>query len=44
MPHGRVDRTRSEWDPESLIEQPYDTKRIKQRFEDANAGLPSAMR
>jgi len=30
---------RSEWDPESLLEQPYDTKRIKQRFEDANAKI-----
>jgi len=28
---------RSEWDPESLLEQPYDTKRLKRRFEDANA-------
>ena len=34
---------RSEWDPESLLEQPYDTKRTIQRFEDANArfGEPS---
>ena len=30
---------RSEWDPESLLEQPYDTTRIKQRFEDANANI-----
>jgi predicted metal-dependent enzyme (double-stranded beta helix superfamily) len=30
---------RSEWDPESLLEQPYDTKRLKQRFEDANASI-----
>ena len=29
---------RSEWDPESLLEQPYDTKRTMQRFEEANAG------
>jgi predicted metal-dependent enzyme (double-stranded beta helix superfamily) len=30
---------RSEWDPESLLEQPYDTRRVKQRFEDANANI-----
>ena len=28
---------RSEWDPESLLEQPYDTKRTMRRFEEANA-------
>jgi predicted metal-dependent enzyme (double-stranded beta helix superfamily) len=27
---------RSEWDPESLREKPYDTARLKRRFEDAN--------
>jgi predicted metal-dependent enzyme (double-stranded beta helix superfamily) len=31
---------RSEWDPESLLEQPYDTKRTMSRFEEANAGAP----
>jgi predicted metal-dependent enzyme (double-stranded beta helix superfamily) len=30
---------RSEWDPGSLLEQPYDTKRLKRRFEDANANF-----
>ena len=29
---------RSEWDPESLREKPYDTARLKRRFEDANGG------
>ena len=27
---------RSEWDPESLLERPYDTKRLKRNFEDSN--------
>ncbi len=31
---------RSEWDPESLLEQPYDTTRTMRRFEEANAGTP----
>jgi predicted metal-dependent enzyme (double-stranded beta helix superfamily) len=31
---------RSEWDPESLLEQPYDTTRTMRRFEEANAGMP----
>ena len=29
---------RSEWDPESLLEQPYDAKRTMRRFEEANTG------
>ena len=35
---------RSEWDPESLLEQPYDTKRTMRRFEDANTNLTSIPR
>ena len=31
---------RSEWDPESLLEQPYDTKRTMRRFEEANGNAP----
>jgi hypothetical protein len=27
---------RSEWDPETLTEQPFDPERAVQRFEDAN--------
>jgi predicted metal-dependent enzyme (double-stranded beta helix superfamily) len=30
---------RSEWDPESLREQPYDSKRTMRRFEEANSSL-----
>ena len=29
---------RSEWDPETLREQPYDTAKVKRLFEEANAG------
>jgi predicted metal-dependent enzyme (double-stranded beta helix superfamily) len=35
---------RSEWDPESLLEQPYDTERAVRRFEEANANAPLAHR
>ena len=35
---------RSEWDPESLLEQPYDTTRTMRRFEEANVSLSSAAR
>jgi predicted metal-dependent enzyme (double-stranded beta helix superfamily) len=31
---------RSEWDPETLIEQPYDVQRALRTFEEANAGSP----
>ncbi len=31
--------TRSEWDPETLREQPCDTARVMQLFEDANSAL-----
>jgi predicted metal-dependent enzyme (double-stranded beta helix superfamily) len=30
---------RSEWDPETLIEQPFDPERAVSRFEDANNAL-----
>jgi predicted metal-dependent enzyme (double-stranded beta helix superfamily) len=30
---------RSEWDPETLTEQPYDTKRVMRLFEESNAAL-----
>ncbi|HEV7268062.1 MAG TPA: hypothetical protein VGN83_24625 [Falsiroseomonas sp.] len=30
---------RSEWDPETLTEQPYDVEKAKRMFEDANASL-----
>ena len=35
---------RSEWDPELLLEQPYDTARMKRRFEEANAGGEASAR
>jgi predicted metal-dependent enzyme (double-stranded beta helix superfamily) len=31
---------RSEWDPETLVEQPCDPARVAARFDDANAALP----
>lgn len=35
-------RSRSEWDPESLLERPYNVERALRLFEDANARLPAA--
>ena len=35
---------RSEWNPETLLEQPYDTERAVRRFEEANANVPLAQR
>jgi len=35
---------RSEWNPETLLEQPYDTERAVRRFEEANANAPLAQR
>ncbi len=32
---------RSEWDPEQLTEAPYDTKKVRQMFEDSNRLLPA---
>ena len=32
---------RSEWDPEALTEAPYDTKKVRQMFEDSNRRLPA---
>ena len=32
---------RSEWDPETLIEQPFDPERAVCRFEEANRLLPT---
>ena len=33
---------RSEWDPETLLEQPYDIERIRRAFNEANARLAAA--
>ena len=33
---------RSEWDPESLHERPYDVARARQLFENSNRALPQA--
>jgi len=34
---------RSEWDSETLLEQPCDPKRMAERFEEANARLKGAV-
>jgi predicted metal-dependent enzyme (double-stranded beta helix superfamily) len=35
---------RSEWDPETLAEHPYDVAHTMRLFEESNAALPAAAR
>jgi predicted metal-dependent enzyme (double-stranded beta helix superfamily) len=36
-----VQQPRSQWDPASLVEEPYDMARVLRQFEDSNSAAPS---